>query len=105
MLLLSVLQLPPRWLRWDPVVQWSHFRALHGRERDKLQAHLPNGQNVEQRLEHHPEDDQAQCLRIPKGLQRREWGRGVGQAWVLQVHLEDQEENPGRQEEQPKVGS
>lgn len=66
---------------------------------------LPDGQDVEHCLESHPEEDQAQRLRVPQGVEGRYRGRGIGQTGVTQVHLQDDEEHPGGQEEQPEVGS
>lgn len=68
-------------------------------------THLSNRQDVEQGLEQDPEHDKAKSLGIPEGFKRGQRRGEVGQAGVLQVDLEYQEENPGWQEEQPEVCS
>lgn len=65
-------------------------------------THLSNRECVEYSLKYDPEDHQAESLSIPEGSGRGQEGRRVGQTGVLLVHLEDQEENPGGQEEQPE---
>ncbi|TNN36881.1 hypothetical protein EYF80_052947 [Liparis tanakae] len=95
----------------DALVQ----RARHGqrarrhgpetcRPQSALNTHGEQGlKQVEQHLERDPEEHEAERPGVPEGLGGGQRGGEVGQTGVLQVDLQNQEENPGRQEEQPEV--